>query len=70
MTFYTVVLREGDARADKDAARGRALARLLPLLGADAHAAVSHDESGRPFCPIIPRFRSVFPTPLPLPPWR
>lgn len=54
MTFYTVVLREGDARADKDTARGRALARLLPLLGADAHAAVSHDESGRPFLPDHP----------------
>ena len=54
MTVYTVVLRGGDARADKDAARREALARLLPLLGARPDAAVAHDEAGCPFLPDYP----------------
>ena len=60
MLFYTMVTRGGESRADREAARGEALARLFERAGLPADAVVAKDGRGRPYLPAFPdRFISI-----------
>lgn len=55
MTYYTLVRRLGDGRAEKDDATRQGLDRLLPLMGAPEGTPLSHDDRGRPCLPHLPK---------------
>ena len=55
MVYYTVVRRDSNSRAAKDAAKAAGFSLLLPLFGLDGNTPLMKDESGRPFLEGAPK---------------